>query len=304
MWLHLTNNYNIKQMNTSMSHILVPVDYSDKAVFGLEMANVLIKKYGGKVTVINVLKGVDPIWSDFFTDDERDRLLEKLKKHLENFSRKYLIDQNTEIDFVIGRGRLCDTILQMVDERNVTSIVMGTSTVDNIKKRIIGTNALRVVTEAKCPVITIKEHPKSNNVERIILPLDLTKETREKTVDAVALAIKFNAAIHVVSAQTFTDDSIHKRLELQLNQVVRFIEKHNVPCTGEILKVNDRVDGVLNFIDEKKGDLIVITTHQQLEFVNSYMGSFAKSIIRSANIPVMSIVPKIKHHVVFSMPAT
>ncbi len=291
-------------MNTPMSHILVPVDYSDKAVFGLEMANILINKYGGKVTVINVLKGVDPIWSEFFTDDERDRLLDKLKKHLENFCKKHLSAKNADIDFVIEKGKLCDTILKTVDERNISTIVMGTSTVDNIKKWIIGTNALRVVTEAKCPVITIKEHPKVDCIERIILPLDLAKETREKTVDAVALAIKFNATIHVVSAQTFTDETIHKRLELQLNQVLKFIEKHEVTCSGEILKVNDRVDGVLNFIQEKKGDLIVITTHQQLEFVNSYMGSFAKSIIRSSNIPVMSIVPKIKHHVVFSMPAT
>jgi nucleotide-binding universal stress UspA family protein len=33
---------------------------------------------------------------------------------------------------------------------------MGTSRADNIKKHIIGTNALRIVSEAKCPVITTK----------------------------------------------------------------------------------------------------------------------------------------------------
>jgi len=291
-------------MNTSMSHILVPVDYSEKAIFGLEMANILLKRYGGKVTVINVLKGVDPIWSEFFTEDERSRLVQKLEKHLAIFSKKYLTAENIQIDCVIGKGRLCDTILQTVEDRQVTSIVMGTSTVDNIKKWIIGTNALRVVTEATCPVITIKDHPGENQIERIILPLDLSKETKEKTVDAVALALKFNAEINVVSAQTFSDESIHKRLENQLAQVLSFIQNHNVPCSGEILKVNDRVDGVIDFIENKNGDLIVITTHQQLELVHSYMGSFAKGIIRSAKIPVMSIVPKIKHHVVFKMPAT
>lgn len=287
-----------------MSHILVPVDYSEKSVYGLEMANVLAQKYGGKITVVNVLKGVDPIWSDFFTDDERTRLLEKLKKHLANFASKYLVVPEIEMDFVVKKGKLCDTILDTAEELNVSTIVMGTSTVDNIKKWIIGTNALRIVTEAKCPVITIKDHPKAKSIERIILPLDVTKETREKTVDAVELALKYNAEIHVVSAQTFSDESIDKRLNNQLDQVIEFIKSHNITCTGRILKVNDAVDGVLDFIEHKEADLIVITTHQQLEFVNSYMGTFAKAIIRSANIPVMSIVPKIKHHLIFKMPAT
>lgn len=291
-------------MNTSTSHILVPVDYSEKAVYGLEMANILVGKNGGKVTVIHVIKGVDPIWSEFFTDDERNRLLEKLEKHLEKFSRKFLTSGSIELDCVIGKGRLCETILETAEDRNVSSIIMGTSTVDNIKKWIIGTNALKIVTEARCPVITIKDHPKNKEVERIILPLDLTKETREKTIDAVSLALLFNAEIHVVSAQTIDDESISKRLELQLNQVMDYIEENNITSTGRILKVGDHVDGVLDFINHKEGDLIVITTHQQLEFVNSYMGSFAKAIIRSAKIPVMSIVPKIKHHVVFKMPGT
>lgn len=285
-----------------MSHILVPVDYSDKSIYGLEMANVLASKYGGKITVINVIKGVDPIWSEFFTTDERDRLLDKLKKHLENFSNKFLKANGFDVDFLIEKGKLCETILDKADELKVSSIVMGTSTVDNIKKWIIGTNALRIVTEAKCPVITLKNHPKSDKIERIILPLDVTKETREKTVDAVELALKYNAEIHVVSAQTYNDEGISKKLNDQLDQVIDYIKNHNVTCTGRILKVDDNVDGILEFIEYKEADLIVITTHQQLEFVNSYMGTFAKAIIRSANIPVMSIVPKIKHHVVFGMP--
>lgn len=291
-------------MNTSTNHILVPVDYSDKSVYGLQMASILVKKYGGKITVLNVVKGVDPIWSEFFTEEERERLLDKLKMHLEHFAKKYLTCEQASCSFVIEKGKLCETILLTAANLDVTTIVMGTSTVDNIKKWIIGTNALRIVTESTCPVITLKSAPKSESINRIILPLDITKETREKTVDAVALALKFNAKIHVVSAQTFTDDTIHKRLVNQLDQVMTYIQSHHIECTGEILKVDDRVDGVLEFIDQKKGDLIVITTHQQLELIHSFIGSFAKSIIRSANIPVMSIVPKIKHYVTLSMPAT
>jgi nucleotide-binding universal stress UspA family protein len=291
-------------MDTSTSHLLVPVDYSDKAVYGLQMAAKVLKKYGGKVTVIHVLKGVDAIWSDFFSDEERDDLLKKLKAHLQHFTNKYISPDAFEIDYEIGKGRLCDTILETAEKLKVTTIIMGTSTVDNIKKRIIGTNALRVVSEARCPVITLKSEPEFDEIKQIVLPLDITKETREKTVETVHLAKIFKARIHVVSAYTINDESIIGRLERQMEQVEKYIKKHQIECTTQILKVKDRVDAVLEVIREKNAELVVLTTHQQLEIVESFLGSFAKSMIKEARIPVMSIVPKIKHHVVFKLPAS
>lgn len=291
-------------MDATTKHILVPVDFSDKAVYGLQMAANLLKNSGGEVTVINVLKGVDPIWSDFFSEDERTSLLEKLKKHLQNFTNKYIDSNKFSVNCVIEKGRLCDTILKKADDLNVSVIVMGTSTIDNIKKRIIGTNALRIVSEAKCPVITLKQEPVKNSVNRIILPLDVTKESREKTTNAVQLAKEYDAEIFMVSAYTINDEIILRKLETQQKQVVEYIQKHNVKVTANLLKVGDRVDGVLEYINQKEGDIILITTHQQLEIVNKFLGSFAQSIIKEAKIPVMSMVPKLKHFVVFQLPAS
>ena len=48
-------------MEASISHLLVPVDYSDKSVFGLKYAARLNKVLNGRITVLNVIKGVDPI---------------------------------------------------------------------------------------------------------------------------------------------------------------------------------------------------------------------------------------------------
>lgn len=291
-------------MDTPINHILVPVDYSDKSIYGIKTVANLIKNQNSKVTFINVLKGVDPIWTDFFSDEERSFLLEKLKKHLSQFVNKQAEFDKEGVEFRIIKGKLCETILETAEEINASMIVMGTSTVDNIKKWIIGTNALRVVSESNCPVLTVKQEPLKNKIERIILPLDVTKETREKTKEAVALAAIYGASISVVCAYTLSDEFILNKLQAQMNQVLEYIESHKVACEGELIKVSDRVDGVLEFVDTKKGDLIVITTHQQLEIVKPFMGSFAKGIIRGASIPVLSTVPIINHHLVFKMPAT
>jgi nucleotide-binding universal stress UspA family protein len=288
-------------MDTSISHILVPVDYSDKSVYGLQLAAKINKLYKGKITVINVLKGVDPIWSEFFSPTERENLLEKLQLHLRQFAGNYV---SGSVECVIAKGPLCGTILETAEKINATLIVMGTSRAENIKKHIIGTNALRIVSEAKCPVITTKSAPHGIDIKRLILPLDISKETREKTVDAVNIAKKLGADIKVVSAYTFNDELIYSKLEAQLVQVVDYIKSHGVHCTGQILKVSNRAEAVLKFIDESIGDMVVITTHQQLEVVHSFLGSFAKDIISHAKVPVVSIVPKIKHYLELTLPST
>jgi nucleotide-binding universal stress UspA family protein len=288
-------------MDTSISHILVPVDYSDKSVYGLQLAAKLNKSLKGKITVVNVLKGVDPIWSEFFSPTEREILLEKLQLHLRQFTANYVVEA---VECVIAKGPLCGTILELAEQVNATLIVMGTSRADNIKKQIIGTNALRIVSESKCPVITIKSTPQGVDIKRLVLPLDISKETREKTVDAVNLARKLGADIKVVSAYTFNDDLIYSKLEAQLVQVVDYIQSHGIECTGQILKVSDRAEAVLKFIEENLGDMVLITTHQQLEVVHSFLGSFAKDIISQAKVPVMSIVPKIKHYLELTLPST
>ena len=122
-------------MEAALSHLLVPVDYSDKSVFGLKYAAKLNKVLKGKITFINVIKGVDPIWSEFFTDVEREILLKKLKSHLQNFVTKNSDLDGADFDCVIAKGKLCDTIMQTAESLNASAIVMGTSHADNIKKK-------------------------------------------------------------------------------------------------------------------------------------------------------------------------
>lgn len=291
-------------MEATLNHILVPLDYSDKSIFGLKYAVKLNKAIGGKVTFIHVIKGVDPIWSDFFTDSERDALLKKLKEHMQAFVALHAGRTSVDFDFMIAKGTLCDTIMQVSTDINASLIVMGTSQADNIKKMIIGTNALRVVSESKCPVITIKEAPSANDIKRIILPLDITKETREKTVDAVDIARKLDAEIVIVSAYTIDDEHINKKLQQYQEQVAKYISDRGIKCSTHLLKCDDQIDGLLEFIDRANGDLVIITTHQQLEIVTSFIGSFAKSMVSKAHIPVMSIVPRNEYNVIFNLPGT
>ncbi len=290
-------------MNPSTNYILVPVDFSDKSMFGVEEAIRVASIFDAELILLHVIKGVDPIW-DLFDEKEQKLYIDRIKNRLCQIVTGLPKGKNCKVTGMVEKGKLCDTILRVAIDKNVMCIVMGTSTADNIKKRIIGTNALRVVSEAQCPVITVKgPHPREE-IKTIVLPLDLSKETKEKVIYAIDFAKACGAKIFVVSMVTINDEGILKRMELQLNQVVNFVEKHGVSVFGEIVRCDDRAKGLIDYTNLHLGDMVVITTHQQLEIVSYFIGSFAAEIIHGLQVPVMSIVPKLKYKLIFNLPGT
>ena len=286
-------------MKEPKKKILVPVDFSSQSYIGLKQAYNLAKINNAQISLLHIINEASPLWS-IYSDDEKQVVTDKMRNKMLEFAHKLIKDENFKLQVLIRKGKLCDTIIRISEEHDFDFIVMGTSTADNIKKKIIGSNALRVISEAYCPVITVKgKHfrPECNN---IILPLDLTKETKEKVTNALRFARLFNAKIFVVSIVSMDDEFILKRLNTQLKQVEDFLTKGNVECSTELIRCKDksRAECLIDYIHEKQGDLIIITTHQQpFGIFRYFIGSFAKEIIHGVDIPVMSIVPRLQQNV-------
>ena len=57
---------------------------------------------------------------------------------------------------------------------------------------------------------------------------------------------------------------------------------------------------VVDYANKVDADLIMIMTQQEGEITPLFIGSTAQGIINNSEIPVMSIVPVVKHDVGFS----
>jgi nucleotide-binding universal stress UspA family protein len=152
------------------------------------------------------------------------------------------------------------------------------------------------VRESKIPVITIKGKHHRKGCKNIVLPLDLSKETREKVSNAIELSKLFGGAtIRVVSVLFTTDEFVVNRITRQLGQVKAFLEKENVECTAEIIKgikgEETLAQNILEYAQKVDGDLIMIMTQQEVDFTQYFIGSSAQEIINHSNIPVLSIRP-------------
>lgn len=277
--------------------ILVPIDYSEQSIVALEQAVNLSRVFNSEIHILNVISEEFSL-SKLFNDDDKAEFEKRAKSKLDEFVAEKNKEYGVELHPVQVHGKIYNQIANTADVIDAQFIVMGTAGTPTLKKKFIGSNALRVVRESHKPVITIKGKHHRKGCQNIILPLDLTKETKEKVTKAIEFAKRFGSIIRVVSVLLTNDEFVVNRLTRQLDQVKKYIEEQGVDCTAEIVRdtkgSQSLSESVIDYANKSKGDLIMIMTQQEEDFTDFFIGSSAQGIINESDIPVLSIIPSPK----------
>ncbi len=285
-------------MSTTSNKIIVPVDFGDQSHIALEQAVRLAAVIHGELTLLYVIE-TGGLLGRFANPMQDEDLKKEINLKLDEMVAT--IDQSggLKVETVIAHGTVYDKVAEVAEMLNARFIVMGTNGgKGKIRRRFIGSNALRVVRESKVPVITIKGKAHRPGCKNIVLPLDLTKETREKVAKAIEFAKLYNSDIRIASVLFTTDEFIVNRLTRQLSQVKSFVEKAGVRCTAEIIKGIKGEESlgqiIIDYANKVEGDLIMIMTQQEQDITELFIGSAAQDIINRSDVPVLSIIPSPK----------
>jgi len=264
---------------------------------GLEQSYIFARLSQAEIVLLHIIVDSGGLWSVFSPKEQKDvvkKLEEKLKSYAEIIAKK----ENVKVSTILEKGKLIDTIIKVADDIDAKMIVVGTTGSKNIMQKIVGSNALRLIRETNCPIVTVKDSAKRKSCSNIILPLDLTKETNQKVSKAIQMAKFFHSKVWAVSVVTTSDEYIKRRLKTQLEKVKQHIRDEGVECDSSIVKSaakNEKMAAALiNYSKKVNGDLMLIMTQQEAEIVEYFIGSLAKEIIHTADIPIMSVVPKRK----------
>ena len=280
-------------MSIVTSRILIPIGFSDQSMIALEQGFNLAKIKKSEIILLSVIENQKKIES-LFLDDKTHELQQKVNDKLVEVGKKYAAEYDIHVETMVAKGRVYEKIIEVAEMVNADLIVMGTNgTPKGVLKKVIGTNAERVVRLAHCPVITLKGKDHRNGCENIILPLDLGKQTKEKVTLAIEYARYWDATIRVVSILLRDKQEIKDKLVRNLNQVEKFISDADLECSAELLEGEQRkglVKSILEYERKFESDLILIMTRQEDVFSNK-LGTVAREIIYQSEIPVMSIKP-------------
>ncbi len=278
-----------------MSNILIPIDFSDISLNALKHSYIISSLYKSHVNMLYVIESGNPLFA-FVNQTELQELISRVENKFKEL--KAISEQETglEAKYFIEKGNIVDKILQKAHELDIELLVMGTTGSGDIRKKIIGSNTLRVIKEASFPVLSIKNIIPPRTYKKIVLPLDLTKQTTKKIKYAVKFAKFFGASIHLISVVTSDNYIINDTLIFKLEQTRRKIEAEDIKCETKIEYESNSTTKVahkiLNYCYDISADLIMIMTQQETGIKKFFLGSLASEIVNKAQLPVLSINPQ------------
>jgi len=268
-----------------MKTIIVPLDFSNESLAGLNMALMLADKTSANIQMVNVIRKNENNDSELL-EKEHQKVKLKIEDILKNCKDKS--KYNCALSYIIKEGKIFKEISDLADKYEDSVIVLSTHGESGFEELFIGGNAYKITSHSKVPVFTVRKSKIPSNINKIVLPLDITFQTREKVPYTVNLAKLFNSEIHLLTARLSNYPDIEEKLHQYAKQVATYIEAHKIPCTVKHLQGNNLTDMTLDYAKSVKADLISIMTEQEKSVSNLLLGSYAHQMINKSTIPVLS----------------
>lgn len=281
-------------MYREFNKILVPMDLSPTSILALNHASFIAKHLNSEIYLLNVKETatVNNLIRSVFKKEkdhsEKDQQVidSKFNEIINDLSSKGIKAQKHFLE-----GTVYIQILNYAKEIGANLICMGTHGSKGVENFIGGSNTFRVVNSAKCPVLSIHDDSGTKGIKDIILPLDSSRDTREKVDDAIYIAKKFNSTIHVVGVSTSTDEMVLNRLRIITKQVCDYISEDKISTTEGFSTGKNLASVTLEYAKQKDADLIVIMTEQESS-AGFLAGPYSQQMINQSSIPILSVRPQ------------
>jgi nucleotide-binding universal stress UspA family protein len=257
-------------MDTSFKHILVPVDGSPQSMVAFRSAVFFAQKYSSQLTAVHIEESSD-----------EEGLKAKLQPHTNGVEYRYMHKS----------GAVYKGILAAANETDANLIIMGTHGITGFQEFWMGSNAFKVVSSSKCPVLTMREEG-ANVFKTIVLPIDTSFESRQKVPYAVSMARKFGATLHVLGVSVDKDKETEYQVSAYCRQVLHSLDDEGIPYVHEKILGGNLTNLTVDYAQRVKADLILIMTEQEPQIGSFFLGKFAQQMVNHSTIPVMSIAPR------------
>jgi nucleotide-binding universal stress UspA family protein len=266
--------------------VLVPTDFSDVClnaiIYGAKLASLM----GHSLLILHVI------------DSKTKSALKKEKltfasvtKKLDALAKKTAGKHEIQVDFVSREGNIFTTIADVAKEASVNFMVLGTHGKTDLKQKISGSYAKKLLLSSPVPVIVVQKNSKlGKELKNIVFPVSTTAEVRQKVKWAVIMAKAFNSKVHLFQLQQPVAEDKAK-MQVIINQIAEEFDKNSIPHVHVLAKSKGGFGRqVQAYANQQKADLIsIMTTPDKLKFkLNAYD---EKMIFNQFEIPVMCLNP-------------
>jgi len=273
-----------------MKQFIVAIDFSKTSLNALEYGIHIANKAKADVQMVWVDNTTsEEVVFDGFAHEERNEKVALLKELQDKFSKSL---KGGKLDYKTRKGKVYSELAHQAKSSNADLIIAGTHGVSGFEEYWIGSNAYRIVTNAPCPVITLRHDCKVDDIRRIIIPIDSSQETRQKLPIASQIAELFNSEVHVLSLYSTPLKSVQKRVDNYAKQVVDYLAEKKIKHVSITKETENITRTTIDYAEAINADLIAIMTEQENTTANIFLGPYAQQMINHSPIPVLSMRSK------------
>ena len=274
--------------------ILTAVDFDEQSLIALKYAKHFAEVLNFDLEVMTVIEE-----SSFFAKLlSSDDMLIKIDKEA-NEKLKEIAGSSDKINISsrVEHGKPHEKIISVADEIKPALIFMGKSELPKYKRPFIGSNSLHVILESDYPVITIRGNydfeTYKNEHKEILVPLDFDYETSEQITAAIEFAKILKTSLRIVTIQRDAGKGEEMKLLSNLGKTRDAVEAAGIQCEQELIfeEKPDVADVITEIAIEKKAAMIVIMTRKESRLSDYVLGSNARDIINTSDVPVLSVQP-------------
>jgi len=278
-----------------MKTILVPVDFSKCSMDALEYAASLAKKTGSRVHILNITQEA----KYYFIADpaayalpygDINKMYEEIKKSVNKKlaaagSKKFMKGVEFYPKAIIG-GALHIEIISYAEKIKAGIIIMGSHGAEGFGGILLGSTSERVVRFSKLPVIVISRRVIDTDFKLIVFASDFKEEAYNVFPAVKTFAKITNATIHLLKVNTtdrFSRTIDNEKLIGAFNK--HFKSSYKAAIYDDYMKE----EGILNYSDFVKADMIAIGTHGKKGFARFFRSDISEGIVRLAHKPIIVV---------------
>jgi nucleotide-binding universal stress UspA family protein len=262
-----------------MSKIIVLSDFSSTSDVAGNYACEISKTLETPVEILHIAKD----------KSSEANALEQLNNQVAKFKEKTGVNATP----VIRVGSIFEEIPKVTEELTGELVVMGTHGLKGLQF-ITGSNALKVITDSDAQFIVVQENTtRTANIKKILVPLDLHKETKQKIKFASELAAKFKAEVHIICPKE-SDEFLNNQMKRNMSYAEGYFNERGIACKTKVTEEGSSgfVKEIIKYGQYAEIDLICILNFAGERLIHAFGADAEQKIITNeAGIPVMVINP-------------
>jgi nucleotide-binding universal stress UspA family protein len=207
----------------AISRILVPVDFSERALRMLPYAKAMALRYGAQLTLMHVVSPImlpatalsGPAW----TPSSRSSFLDR-SNQMQEWAKEQL--EGVEVQRLTYEGDPVEQLLSFAQAADVQLAVMSTHGYGALRRFLIGSVAAKLLHDLPCPVLTGVHVDESRvsaaAISKVLCAVDLGPHTPEVLGYAAQLARDFDASLEAVYVES--ESSVMEQARARLHDAV------------------------------------------------------------------------------------